>query len=414
MSSLLKKKDITSKAYVLVLTSTFPRWPNDTEPRFVYDLCQRLKNRYEIIVLSPHCQGARAYEDMDGLKVFRFRYAPICMQKLAYTGGIAANLKQSPINGLLLPMFLFSQWVMILKLLRRFPVAAIHAHWLMPQGVLALVARGFSRVKPAVLCTSHGGDLFSLNDPICRYIKREVICRSDALTVVSSAMQNEVSCLLLGRAYKRLSVIPMGTDLKRQFSPDNTIKRQFFQILFAGRLVEKKGVRYLLDALPDVLQKNPEIQLNIVGNGSERVALEHQAQALGVDHRVNFLGNLPHAKLAEQYCQSTLAVFPFVQAGNGDMEGLGLVTIEALGCECPVIVSDIPAVRDVIVDRETGLLAEAGNSVQLAVLINELVADPKEAKRLASNGRRYVKDKFDWSVTGQAYSDLLESILIRG
>ena len=247
---------MSNKPTLLVLASTFPRWKDDTEPRFVYDLCLRLKKEFRVIILAPHAKGAKKYEEIEGLLVHRYRYAPEGFENLAYEGGITAKLKGNKLNFLILPFFFLGQCLAIIKLLKQYPVKVIHAHWLIPQGILALMAKKISKNKPAILCTSHGGDLYGLNDPISKAIKRYVIKNVDAMTVVSSAMQNEIKKLV--PEAKLPTIAPMGTDLKHLFTPDDSVCRKLNQLLFVGRLVEKKGLKYLLQAMPEIL-KNIQI-----------------------------------------------------------------------------------------------------------------------------------------------------------
>jgi glycosyltransferase involved in cell wall biosynthesis len=272
-----------------------------------------------------------------------------------------------------------------------------------------LLARRVSTNKPAILCTSHGGDLYGLNDPISKSIKRYVIKNVDALTVVSRAMQDEV--LILVPDTKLPVVAPMGTDLHNLFTPDNSVKRSACQLLFVGRLVEKKGLKYLLKALPEIIKKFPNTRLNIAGSGPEQVALELQTRKLSLEGHVNFLGRLSHTDLVNQYRQATMAVFPFVQAKDGDIEGLGLVMIEAMGCGCPVVASDIPAVHDVLIDGVTGLLTPSRNIKKLVKNINELLSSPDKRQVIATKGREQVLNKFSWEASVKQYQSLLKKII---
>ena len=102
-----------------------------------------------------------------------------------------------------------------------------------------------------------------------------------------------------------------------------------------------------------------------------------------------------------------------MKAKNGDIEGLGLVTIEAMGCECPVIVSDIPAIKDVIEDGETGLLVPPANSMLLATKINQLLATPEHATNLACQGRKKVVAKFSWEISEKKYLNLINNLVLQ-
>lgn len=397
-----------NKPILLVTASTFPRWKYDSEPRFVFDLCTRLANSFTVIVLTPHYQGAATKEVIDELQIHRYRYAPSVLETLAYEGGITANLKKYPWKWLLLPGFLLGQWIAMRRLMKQYPVSVIHAHWLIPQGLVAILAKYTTAQKPSLFCTSHGGDLYGLQDKISQQLKRWVIRNSQAITVVSTQMVEKIR-ELTGDQTPPISIIPMGTDLENTFVPNLAVKRLPNQLLFVGRLVEKKGVEYLLQALVEVRKVHPDMTLVIAGSGPLRGKLETLALELGLSGHVRFAGRLEHAELVRLYQESTLAVFPFIQTRDGDMEGLGLVMVEAMGCECPVIASDMPAGQDIIQHIANGYLVESGNSAALASGILALLKNPAMRMQLASRGLQTVRHAFDWQSVTQRYQSLLQT-----
>lgn len=395
---------------VLVLASTFPRWEADTEPRFVYDLCVRLRANFNVIVLAPHIRGSKRKETMEGIQVHRYKYAPSRLEGIAYGSGVTENLKKKKANWLVLPFFFLAQAFAIWSLLRRNNIDVIHAHWLLPQGALALVGRAFSASSPPILCTSHGGDLYGLRDPLSTFVKRWVIKRSEALTTVSSAMA-EKAIELVGGAPLNLRVIPMGSDLSRVFVSNRDRDRKSNQLLFVGRLVPKKGLIYLIEILPVLTRKFPDIQLNIVGSGPEKSRLIERVKELQLEGVVTFLGALSHTELKILYQESSLAVFPFVEAEDGNMEGLGLVTVESLGCSCPVIVGDVPAVKDVIENEKTGLIVDVRDANAFLAAVERMLSDQNWAAKTASNGNEYVLRHFDWDIVTSKYERLLSEMM---
>lgn len=233
------------------MTLTFPRWQDDEDPPFVFELCDRLKTEYHIHVLAPYFPGASKEEDFNGIHVKRFRYFFNRLEKLAYHGGILAKLKKNPFLYGLLPFFVVGELLALIKLLQRYRFDLIHAHWLIPQGLVAVLACYLTGSKIPLLFTSHGGDLFGLQGIIMNRIKRWVILKSHALTVVSRNMIEAVE--RLGATHKKIYVIPMGVDLKTRFVPAETTRIND-NLLFVGRLVEKKGLHYLIHALPLILK----------------------------------------------------------------------------------------------------------------------------------------------------------------
>lgn len=396
------------KNRLLVLTSTFPRWKNDHEPPFVYELARRLVADWEVHVLAPHTAGAAPFEVLGGVNVHRFRYAPVNMEKLAYEGGMLGRLRQSRLRYFLLPVFLLFQFLAARRIVRSYSIDVIHAHWIIPQGFIASLVGLTVKKKIPVMCTSHGADLFSLQGVVMRSVKRMVIKRCTGVTVVSNAMEKELA--RIDAKPRLLETIPMGIDLKTRFVPKPDGRRPN-TIVFVGRLVEKKGLKYLLEALPRVLERNPEIRLLIAGSGPEEESLRSQAAQLGIDMQVEFLGAIDNARLPIIFQRAAIAVFPFVTAASGDQEGFGLVIVEALGCGCAVIASELPAVRDILKDGETGLLVPQKEPLRLATAIGRLVEDPGLCSSLAQAGRQQVYKQFDWEIIAGRYNTLLHSLL---
>ena len=147
----------------------------------------------------------------------------------------------------------------------------------------------------------------------------------------------------------------------------------------------------------------------VAGSGTAQADLIQLGESLGIGQHVTFVGRLEHASLVRLYQTSTLAVFPFVQAKDGDMEGLGLVMVEAMGCGCPVIASDLPAVRDVIRQGETGCVVTAADSAALATAIASLLADPTQRQTLSTQALATVRNGFDWESVTQRYQPCLQS-----
>jgi glycosyltransferase involved in cell wall biosynthesis len=162
-----------------------------------------------------------------------------------------------------------------------------------------------------------------------------------------------------------------------------------------GRLVERKGVHVLLDALAR-LPAVPRVRLEVVGEGSERPALESQAAALGLSDRVKFHGFVSDAELASHLEAADCLVLPAVTDAKGDVEGLGVVLLEAMSFGRPVIASAAGGIVDVVRSGETGLLVPPGDVAALASAIARFAADPGEVERMGAEARQDVRARFSW------------------
>jgi len=391
---------------ILVLTSTYPRYAQDTLPPFVHELARRLTDDYEVHVLAPHSAGCKNREALNGVEIHRFHYLPASFETLAYSGGMLPGLRRHPWRLLALPFFLGSEWIATLKLLREHRFAVIHAHWLLPHGLIALMARALCGYRPVVVSTSHGADVYGLQGRLAMALKRRVVARCAHVTVVSEAMLASLRESMGGAGH--YSVLPMGVDTRTRFTPGSpAVERR--GLLFVGRLADKKGVDVLLDALSR-MRDMPDLNLQVVGSGPEEARLKQQAERLGLQGVVEFTGPIPNGDLPDWYRNSSLLVFPSVVTAYGDQEGLGLVPVEALACGCPVVASDLPAIRDVIRDGETGRLVRSGDPAALATALRELMRDPAQREKLAAGGLAYVRDRFDWSGIAARYAALFAGL----
>jgi glycosyltransferase involved in cell wall biosynthesis len=389
---------------LLVLSSTYPRHAADTEPRFVHELARRMQDRFLVSALVPAAPGLVAHERIDGVDVHRYRYAPGRFECLAYDGGIVPKLRRNRWLRLLVPLFLAGQVLGTWRAIRRLRPDVIHAHWLIPQGVAALLALSLSRRRTPLVVTAHGADLFTFARGPLRRVLGWVVRRASAITVVGRHMVPVVRALP-GCADAAVATIPMGTDVDALFVPDPGVARARGALLFVGRLVEKKGVDDLLHALRLARDQGAAATLTVVGNGPLRAQLERLAAELGLQEHVRFLGAVPQVELPALYRRAAAFVAPFRVARDDDQEGLGLVMVEALACGCPVISTRVPAIEAEFA-RFGPLLVEPGSPAALADAIVRVLGD---GSSWAPGGelRRGVVAQFGWSAIAEAYAGLL-------
>lgn len=391
------------KPRLLVLSSTYPRWAGDPTPGFVHELARRLTDEFDIRVLTPHAPGAAARELLDGVDVHRYRYAPAALETLVSDGGIVPNLRRAPWKWLLVPLFLAAGLLATWRHLRRWRPDVVHAHWLIPQGLAAALLR---RAGAPYLVTCHGADLYALRGAAFEALKRRALRSAAAVTVVSEPMRAELA--RLGVDDGRVFVEPMGVDLAGRFSADAATRRNRDELLFVGRLVEKKGLGYLLAAMPAILAQRPGALLTVVGAGPEEPSLRAQAARLGIEPQVRFLGAREQTELPALYRRAAVFVAPFVEAASGDQEGLGLTMIEAAGCGCALVLGDVPAIRSVFEGRTGARVVDARDPALLADACLAALAAPPEPSIAAD-----LRARFDWGGRAAAYARILRSMAAR-
>jgi glycosyltransferase involved in cell wall biosynthesis len=159
--------------------------------------------------------------------------------------------------------------------------------------------------------------------------------------------------------------------------------------------------------MPQVLRSHPETRLTIAGFGPLRDELKAQVVRLGIDGSVSFSGAVPQAELPALYRRAALVVAPFVRAASGDQEGLPVVLMEAIGCGCPIVASDIPGVRDLTGKDSEEVLVPPGDVPALAAAITRTLDDPQRAGALAAARRIACMERVDWSSVAAAYATIL-------
>ncbi|MBI4568348.1 MAG: glycosyltransferase family 4 protein, partial [Planctomycetes bacterium] len=408
------------------------------EPRFVHDLAARLAARgFDSLVLAPHAPGAATRERLDNVSVRRFRYAPALWERLCYQGGILANLRASLAARLALPGFLLAFARSIAREAARWRPEIIHAHWAGPPAVFAALVARRRRVPLVVTC--HGGDLFSRVPWPAATLRGLALRKADVVTVNSTASLSQLRRLTGGRPPERpVSLIPMGVDT-RLFSPrptpnasapapraetaEDPAPARRRTIFAAGRFVEKKGFHLLIEALarpaswPFGGRDDGGVTLRLAGQGPMEGALRRLAAEHGA--RVEWLGPLPPARMAQEYRAADLVAVPSLAAADGDAEGQNLVAVEAMASGALVVASAHAGLRDAIVDGETALAVPPGDVDALrAALVRGLLAREAEdrgvsgaAARMRAGGRALALARYSWDAIAARFAARFDRLL---
>jgi colanic acid/amylovoran biosynthesis glycosyltransferase len=381
---------------LLVLASTYPAHTGDGTPQFVRDLATVEALSYNTTVLVPAVPGGARLELDGGLEVHRFRYFPRPWEDLA-DGAILENLRSRKSRwAQVLPLFL-AEVLAIRREVRLVRPDVIHAHWLIPQGLAALIAA--PRVPKLV--TVHGGDVYGLRDWLSRALIRAVLKHADGVTTMNTDMRDRL--VELGADPATTVVLSMGADVAAIRPLAAAAERRLGRILFVGRLVEKKGVSVLLEALR--LLDGRGYDLRLVGDGP----LRPQLTSLSAGLAATFVGVLGREALAAEYGAASIAVFPSVAAASGDQDGLPVALLEAMSAGCAVLASDLPGLRDAVVDGESGLLTAPGSAQALATALGRLLGDPALCDQLGRAAATRAQD-FSLEAIGGRYVALLDAV----
>lgn len=373
---------------VLVITSTYPRHDQDYAVPWMREIHRQMTDRgHHVTVLAPSYQGLASHT-LDGVEVKRFRYAPAAIERLTHEEGATYKVRKAYMQLLAIPYIILgciaAAW---LTLTRKYDV--IHVHWPFPHGLMGQVARFFSGAPLVVM--SHGAE-FSLarRKKWVTPFLRQSLRAADLLIANSSDTARMVSAC----SDRKCNVLPYGTTVRpaNAASPNNAVPR----VLFTGRLIERKGLEYLLRAVPMILNTQ-KADFIITGNGDQREKLEQIHRELNLGDSVKFLGFVTNEQLADEYAKCDIWVNPAVVDSWGDAEGLGVGAIEAYTYFKPVVAGNVGGIPDAVVDGVTGYLVPERDSKALADAIVDLLASPAKRERFGRAGFEFAQQTFSWT-----------------
>lgn len=388
------------KKRLLITASTFPRWNGDTEPRFILDYAKAMTKYYEVTVLVPSAPGAKDEEEIEGVRVARYHYFPIHKwETLCYPGAIVPRIKEKKIRICLVPCLFFS----LIKQLHIWgkKTDIVHVHWLIPQGIM----QTFIKDTP-YLVTGHGGDVTSMNIPIIKGMKKKCLSGAFATIGVSTYIANKMSEICPNI---KPEVISMGCDLSK-FSPLKRVEGIFTNdkknILFVGRLAEKKGLTYLIDAMRWI-----DARLYIVGKGPLEKQLKEQASVLG--EKIVFLGAKTHDELPAILATADLFVAPSIVAKDGDQEGLPVSIMEAMASGLPVVAGISGGTKDIVKNGYNGYVLDATNIENLAEKINEIIRND-QLRNVMKENALITAEEFSYEKIAYKHYELIQKSLKTG
>jgi phosphatidylinositol alpha-1,6-mannosyltransferase len=364
---------------VLLITSDFPPVPGG-QARFLYDLWTCLPPD-QVLVLAPAMEGAEQVDRQLDCRVVRVRLP----------------LGQGRMDKLLKPWYLL--WV-AWGLCRRLPIASVHCGQVFSAGFAGLGCRLLAGVSyyPYV----HGADLLEFRGRFLLGWLLRCILRHARRVIANSGFTGR-AVQACGVEPDRIEVLHPALDLQRFAALPVAVEAMACRgwqgrrvILCVGRLVERKGQDMLIRALPKIAAVVPQVLVALVGTGPYRAELERLAQDLGMADRVAFLGFVPEAELPACYAAAEVFAMPSREIPQaGDVEGFGIVFLEANAAGLPVLGGCSGGVGEAVQDGYSGLLVDPEDPEAVAGGLLRLLGDEGLRRRLGSQGRERVRRDFD-------------------
>jgi phosphatidylinositol alpha-1,6-mannosyltransferase len=235
------------------------------------------------------------------------------------------------------------------------------------------------------------------------------------LTYLGEYTRRAISRSITREAAERMVKIAPGIDTDH-FSPVDASKlREELGlshkkvIVSVGRLVHRKGQDILIEAMPAIIKDVPEAHILMIGEGPYRSYLETRAKSLGIQERITFIGRIKYEVLPRYICAGDLFVMPSRSRLAGlEVEGLGIVYLEASACGLPVIVGDSGGAPDAVLEGETGLVVDGTRKTDVAAAVVKLLLDPDRSKAMGIRGRQWIIQEWRWEIWSSRFAQLLK------
>ncbi|KMS87397.1 MULTISPECIES: glycosyltransferase family 4 protein [Streptomyces] len=282
-----------------------------------------------------------------------------------------------------------------------------------PLGLMAPALRKAGAER--LVATTHGHEAGWAQLPAARQLLRRIGESTDTITYLGEYTRSRIATALTPEAASRMTQLPPGVD-EKTFHPgsggDEVRARLGLTdrpvVVCVSRLVPRKGQDTLIRAMPMILAAEPDTVLLIVGGGPYEEDLRRLARETGVAGSVRFTGAVPWSELPAHYGAGDVFAMPCrTRRGGLDVEGLGIVYLEASATGLPVVAGDSGGAPDAVLEGETGWVVRGGSVEQTAERIVALLADAELRRRMGERGRQWVEERWRWDLLAERLKTLL-------
>ncbi|WP_369043762.1 glycosyltransferase family 4 protein [Streptomyces sp. Midd1] len=288
--------------------------------------------------------------------------------------------------------------------------------WFGAAAPLGLMAPALRRAGARrIVATTHGHEAGWAQLPAARTLLRRIGESTDTITYLGEYTRSRIAAALTPEAAARMVQLPPGVD-EGTFHPGSggaEVRARLGLtdrpvVVCVSRLVPRKGQDTLVRAMPRVLAEHPDAVLLIVGGGPYEKDLRALVRDTGVTESVRFTGAVPWSELPAHYGAGDAFAMPCrTRRGGLDVEGLGIVYLEASATGLPVVAGDSGGAPDAVLDGETGWVVHGGSAEETADRVTTLLADPELRRRMGERGRAWVEEKWRWDLLAERLRELL-------
>ena len=281
---------------------------------------------------------------------------------------------------------------------------------------LGLLAKSLRRAGAKhIVALTHGHEVWWARMPLFSALLRRIGAQADQMTYLGEFTRGAVANALLREDHSKLVHLPPGVDLTRFIPAVKSLELQKKWgvegapvIVSIGRLVPRKGCDQLIKAMPEVLKQFPKSKLLLVGTGNYKKRLEKLVRNLKVQDSVIFTGRVAHELLPAYYRLGDIFAAPCRSRYGGlEVEGLGIVYLEASACGVPVIAGKSGGAPDAVLDGKTGILVNGRDHLEISGALIKLLADEKLRAQMGTAGRVWMEQLWSWEGIGTRFEEII-------
>jgi len=281
-----------------------------------------------------------------------------------------------------------------------------------PLGLLSAAMKSAGVQRTVAL--THGHEVWWAKVFPFNLLLRRIGSTTDSLSYLGSFTRTAISRALTKNSASAMVKIAPGIDVEHFRPVDSTALREQLGvskkkvIVSVGRLVHRKGQDHLIEAMPQILKVHPDAHLVLVGQGPY---LEHLAKLVAanqLEDSVSFIGRIQYQELPQYICMGDIFAMPSRSRFMGlEVEGLGIVYLEASACGLPVIAGKSGGAPDAVIEGSTGVVVDGTSNDEIAAAAIALLSDPEKAHEMGKLGRQWIVDEWRWEIWAEKFEALL-------
>ena len=403
---------------VCIITHSYPRFEGDWKANFIESLAKAYaRQNVDVTVFVPYIVNSNlTLGTIDGVRIVKFKYLPFAwLHTIGCGNSMKADLRMNIQDVLLMPFFLMVGTLRFSSLLRREKFDLVHAHWAVPNSLVAIIGKFFASSHAKIFSSFPGSDVTVITR-LGRFgrMLAKIIAKSDYLSCNSSDLKEEL--VKAGFNKNKIDFVIYGVDQEKIFFSDRErahlrhtlgISEGDTVLLLVGRFVPKKGFSTAFQSLKYIAESNKNIKLLVVGDGPLKGEYLSILRKNHTEPFVIFAGEVPTQALVQYYSACDIFLMPSQRLPS---DGLNVVVPEAMACGRAIVASNAGGNDLVVFHGVNGYLHDENDPQQLAEFVIKLIERPELAKEMGQNSLKLIRERFNWDTIARYYLERFHEI----